>query len=780
MSNESNITDTIKRQRNRLDQLQSITKKPILVKAIEGKYQEGHNYKLFSWNYYCDIWRELTKPIYTRGILSNEICLDPDLKDWNRIVTELKKIQLYCTNESIPLELGYSGGNGIHGHIFFDHNLKIDVDNFDNCKKFDIDLFAVVRNVLLDIILEGAGTNKLALALDSRKVNFSKNRLGSQVREYGTTRPDGHFKTFITEIPETKEKAHTLPLVFPELVQPWPIPDKFNKKINDRIRAEIDKAIGHYDFNTELIDLKGNRLEKFPCLRTLFKIGATSGSRYYGSNSITLMGKQCGLSWKAVEEHIKKFFEKCDITPDEIKLRIDNNKPLYDGDYHFSCNAIKMTFGDDICEFLKCPISEKVKKIQAEAVKKDEIPQRIKDKANQLLDEGKAIECLMATCSKIHVGDETTIKATLGAIGSQSVINSNGIQPKVSGGSGKGKSHAVKSVFHLVPREYIEETSLSAKALFHDNIKPGTIIFSDDVDPNEDIQGVIKRCTTNFQDVTKHKISVKEGSEWTTKTVMIPPRIIWALTSVNDNGSLEYINRQFNLGVDESTNQDNAVWELLTDKAKIAEVAFPINDDVLVCREIIRDIKKHLFSVRIPYAKRIIWNNTDNRRNGAQFLDFIVAFAVFNYRLRAKIDDSTIEANEDDFRDAVSLYSQRAPNQKLKLNDNEIAVLKSMVMNEPYTIEKLQELTKKSYQTIYRMFNGRDGKSGLLEKVPGLAYRPETEFLGEAEIRGEGEHEREYTTVKKTKPKHVYVLTVDLNSLLNFGSIATLKPEVKT
>ncbi len=780
----TSTSDILNLQKIRLDKLQAInsSKKPILIKAIEGKAPDGVTEKerrLYQWNFYSDVWSELTQPIYTRGILPNEICFDPDLKDWNRLKTELQKIQTYCIKDCIPLELGYSGGNGIHVHIFFG-NFKIDIDNFDNCKKYDIDLFKIVRNVLLDIILDGAGTNKLALALDTKKINFGQDRKGSQIREYGTLRPNGSYKTFITTIPDKKPEHKELPLVFPETVGLWVIPEKHNKKINDKIRQEIKKAIEYNNFNTEFIDLRGNRLEKFPCLKTLFKNGSTTGSRYYGSNSITLMGKQCGLSWTATVEHIKKLFEKCEITESEAKLRIDHNKPLFESaDYHFSCRTMKEVFGEDICNFFRCPLCKHPEKIhQADAGKEDEIPQYIKDRANQILDEGKAIEFLMRTYQKMHVGDETTGKATLGAIGSQSVKNSNGIQPKVSGNSGMGKSHAEATIIHLVPSEYVKETSLSGKAAFHANIPPGTIIFSDDADIDDTIQGVIKRSTTNFQKKTNHEISIRDGNEWTTKILTIPERVLWVLTSVADNGSIEFLNRQFNLGVDETTNQDNAVWEFLQKKAKNGETDFPINDDVLICREIIRDIKKHLFTVKIPYSERIEFYNKENRRNGAQFLDFIKSFAVFNYRLRAKIEESTIEANEDDFREALTLYGQRAPNQRLKLNDNEIAILKNMVVNEPYTIEKLQDINKRPYQYIYRMFHGRDGRTGLLEKVPGLTYKPETEFIGDIEIVNEYGSER--TITKKTKPKHVYVLTVDFNSLLNFGTVAALKPEVRS
>lgn len=775
------LNEAIKNQKIWLDKLQEISKKPILVKIKEGATPEGADYDLYNWNYYKDIWSKIKEPIYTRGILNNELCFDPDVKDWKLLREQFKKVLDYLKKEQIPFYLYYSGGNGIHCSIFFD-TFGIDENNFIDAKTYELDLYKIVRKSLIDIILYHSDVNKMVIALDPTKISFSKNRMGSHIRECGTMRADGNYKTLITEIPEAKPGPGILPLIFPEKVIKWEIPEKVNKEVNQKIRDEINRSKDGNHYNLDSVSFQGNELTKFPCMRMLFKIGAKPGSRYPGSNSICLMAKKCGYSWKATEEAIRKFFDKCDITKDEIEEKVSKNKPLFEGDYHFSCGEIKEIFGTDICKFSDCVMREKVEKLRKGAKdsdKEEEIPEHIRDKAKQILDEGKAIEFLVATCAKFHVGDETTIKATFGAIGSQSVINSNGIQPKVSGGSGKGKSHAIKSAFHLVPQEYILETSLSGKALFHLNAKPGTIIFSDDEEPDEIIQNVIKRSTTNFQSKTRHTISVRDGNEWTTKTLIIPARMIWALTSVSDSGSVEYINRQFNLGVDESSEQDNAVWKLLAEKAEIGEVDLSINDDVLICREIIRDIKNHLFAVRIPYAKRIIFNDKQNRRNGAQFLDFIKAFAVFNYRLRVKIDDNTIEANEDDFKKAVSLYSQRAPNQKLKLNDAEIAVLKIMVINEPYTIQKLQEITKQSYQTIYRMFSGRDGRGGLLEKVPGLTYKPETEFLGESEIRGSDEFEKEYTTVKKSKPKKIYILTVDFNSLLSFDTVAELQPEAK-
>jgi hypothetical protein len=428
-------------------------------------------------------------------------------------------------------------------------------------------------------------------------------------------------------------------------------------------------------------------------------------------------------------------------------------------------------------------ISAKVAKLTTDAEKMQEqeaVQDNIKLKATEILERGNPIQYILDTYHKIHVGDEITGKATLAGIGSQSVKNSSGIQPKVSGKSGKGKSHAEKTILHLTPREYIIESSLSDMAVYHLDLKPGTIIFSDDTEVSEGLQGVIKRATTNYQIQTIHTISVKkEGGAWGAMQLTIPPRIMWVLTSVDDNGSIEFLNRQLNLGVDESQDQDKKVMEHHLRKAVTGEVEFSINDDVLVCREIIKDIKSRCLTVRIPYAERIIWNDPENRRNLPQFLDLIKSFAVFDHRHRVHTDENTIEANEIDFETALSLYSTRSINQKFKLNDNELGVLKKMVKGLPHDIKMIQTLTGLSYASVYRLFHGRDGKGGLLNKVPDLIYEPETDYMGETEIVGTDEFERERTITKVTKPRHVYVLNRDFNDISGFGSVASLREAKK-
>ena len=103
----------------------------------------------------------------------------------------------------------------------------------------------------------------------------------------------------------------------------------------------------------------------------------------------------------------------------------------------------------------------------------------IKSKAIEVLRNGDPVDYMIWVYNRLHVGDTQIGKILLLSIGCQSVINSEGLQPKLSGPSGKGKTHAAKSIYHLIPDlGYKLAGSLSAKSLFYfPDMKPGTIVF---------------------------------------------------------------------------------------------------------------------------------------------------------------------------------------------------------------------------------------------------------------------------------------------------------------
>ena len=348
----------------------------------------------------------------------------------------------------------------------------------------------------------------------------------------------------------------------------------------------------------------------------------------------------------------------------------------------------------------------------------DKLPDKILNSAREIMYTGDPVQKIIDTHAKMHVGDEPLARALLVSIGIQSVRNSDGIHPKVSGDSGKGKTHCCKAMMHLLPKKYKFSTTLSDKAIYYMDIPEGAVIFSDDVDLSDSLQGIIKRATSNFQ----------EGDTYTTidinrakQELKIPPRVSWWLTSVDDDQSLQLLNRQFGGGVDESGGQDKAVFEFQKKLLLSGEVGLPENEDVQICRCIIDDIKQQLYTVIVPFADDLLWEDIDNRRNFLIFADIIRAFAVLRHRQRYHTKNNEIIANIEDFNDAKNLYIGRARNQGTKLTDVELKFCNLLNGSGEMDYNVLQKAMGVSQGRISQIIHGKGkGDSGLINKVRGL------------------------------------------------------------
>jgi hypothetical protein len=301
----------------------------------------------------------------------------------------------------------------------------------------------------------------------------------------------------------------------------------------------------------------------------------------------------------------------------------------------------------------------------------------ISQRADDIMNNGDPIDFILNVHSKIHIGDRSTAHQLLVSIGCQSVLNTEGIHAKLSGGSGKGKTHCTKAMAHLIPPEYKLVGKVSDKALFYKkDLLAGTVIFSDDVNLSENMEGVIKEATSNYQTTTIYGTVIDKNYV----QLQIPQRLTFWLTSVNDDQSQQLLNRTFSGGVDESAEQDERVWKFFTNNALMGVYEFDLTEDVEVCREIIRRIKQQLFFVRIPFANDIEWNTKvdDNRRNMGIFLDMIKSCAVLRYQHRDMEvinGKNFINATLQDFTDAKKLYDTRG---KTRVQNSMTMRLKSL------------------------------------------------------------------------------------------------------
>jgi hypothetical protein len=298
-------------------------------------------------------------------------------------------------------------------------------------------------------------------------------------------------------------------------------------------------------------------------------------------------------------------------------------------------------------------------------------------RALSILEYGEPDTFILGTFNTLHVGDREVGEGRLLSTCAQHVRNSLGLQSKLTGGSGKGKSDAEKKMAWLHPQEYYVYARLTDKAIYyHPNLKPGSTIFSDDVKISDELEGVIKTSTSNFQRVTQRLLPVKDkDGNYKGKFQDIPERLNWALTSVRTQGSDELIKRQMGYDVDESAAQDEAYIEFERNRAEKAVDELPITEDILTSREIIRIIKENedgsmrLIGVDMPFYSRIVWTDTENRRNFNIFLDMVRAFTMLRFMQRERSDEGSIIATETDFNDAKRHYSARAGLQKLHLDD---------------------------------------------------------------------------------------------------------------
>lgn len=354
-----------------------------------------------------------------------------------------------------------------------------------------------------------------------------------------------------------------------------------------------------------------------------------------------------------------------------------------------------------------------------EAIEEEEgITDEIRAKAIEVLKSGKPIKFFLDTYNKLHVGDRDLGQLLMYCTGSQLNKTSNGLHPKLSGESGMGKSDAVETFLHCLPSCAYIKTSLSSKAIFYHDIKPGTIIFLDDYKQNDDLDAIIKQTSSRFHEPYQHMTIDKDREA---QIMVAPPEIVWAITSVDSSQDIQVLNRQVGLDVDGSEDQTRAVIDHLLLQAETGEERFPITEDVLICRAMVLELRKHNFKVVIPFAKRIKWEDLSSRRNPSIFLDLVRANAVWHFMQREIVDDEYLSAMEVDFTDARSLYLGRADTLIDKLSKPERRLAEAIIKNngEMYR-EEAADVLKVSVNRISQLVHGENGKTGLLQKLPGF------------------------------------------------------------
>lgn len=346
----------------------------------------------------------------------------------------------------------------------------------------------------------------------------------------------------------------------------------------------------------------------------------------------------------------------------------------------------------------------------------------IRARAVYELQHGDPFQYCFDSYQQSHASDVELGKVTLLSIVNQSVLNSIGIFPKATGGSGKGKTSGKTAVVHLVPPKYVFKRSFSDKALFYFDLPPEAILFFDDRTLSEGMEELVRCVMDDFQG-TKQHTTVQEGKS---HTMNIPPRCMVMFTNVDSSLNIQTANRTVDVTVDESEAADQAVHNIAVKRAEMGAPKYPETFDVMVCREIFRIIKEEIgpFRVVVPYARFINWPGKSNRRNFDIFVDFIHGFTAFRCMQR-KTREGVVFADVCDFDDTVALYRSLSKTQTSKLTERDWLVLQAIFDDDKSaTMKELVEALKPhhlSYYTIRDIIKGRTNRSsGLLDKVDGL------------------------------------------------------------
>jgi hypothetical protein len=281
-------------------------------------------------------------------------------------------------------------------------------------------------------------------------------------------------------------------------------------------------------------------------------------------------------------------------------------------------------------------------------------------------------------------------------------------------------------MYALLPDYRKIEGSLSAKSLFYsDDLQEGTVIFSDDVKIGADLEDTLKRAMSNFQTPTIHR-TLNGNREY--EELTIPPRICWWMTSVNSDYSDELLNRLYDITVDSSVDTDKEVTCQQLSDAVTGKTTLPDIEDqeVRICNEIILRIQKDKFKVIIPFAQRIIWNGSNDRRNLPRFLDLIKGFTVMRHWQRKEEADNVYLADIQDYYDAVALMTSNEEELSTKLTGAEIRFIKwaggkgFLSINEVLNSYFKEDGSQYTHETIRKMVFGTARRAGLLSKVPGM------------------------------------------------------------
>ncbi|MFA5296305.1 MAG: hypothetical protein WC382_12435 [Methanoregulaceae archaeon] len=366
----------------------------------------------------------------------------------------------------------------------------------------------------------------------------------------------------------------------------------------------------------------------------------------------------------------------------------------------------------------------------------DDLPGR--EEALAVLEHGDPLAYLLEVFGREHVGDEILARCMILSMATQAVANTDGLHVSVTGESGKGKTHAFRTMLRQVPDRYKLKSTMSNKALYYmPDLSPRTVLVCDDTDLPDGIQEILKSATSSFREPISH---ASVGKDLTLRNCTIPERCIWWIAKKEGAGDDQVMNRMLTCWIDESPEQDLRVLAAKQEKEQHDPDTIPDETPGLaICRAIWQILHEVMIWVVIPFSEWIRFHAADNRRNPDMLYDLIKGHAVLSFLQReqktARNGTLCISATEEDFSAANEIFTRlngTAGGQESKMTRREsdlVAAIRQAQQDE-VTVQDLQKLTGWSYASIYRTIKGYECRgrnyTGLLEKCPALSLSDRT------------------------------------------------------
>ncbi len=434
------------------------------------------------------------------------------------------------------------------------------------------------------------------------------------------------------------------------------------------------------------------------------------------------------------------------VTLEEFKLYA---KKVYGSDYdpgrtntewkgvdekkRWKCDTIRENF-PEILKFCEtCP---------RKSLDNDYIDAETTKKAIEIMTTGDPIRYILDTWNMFHSGDRSFGYVLLCSSVCSSIAASDGLPINFNGDSGGGKSHACRSMLHLIPRNWWIRRSLSDKVIFYSNsIQPDMIFFSDDVQMSDEFRMIFKNSVSDFQEQIEHEtVNIQRKSE----VLKAPPRLTWWLTAVADIGNDEVERRCLKIVVEVNEARLKTISDRLQKRRKKGEDKYPEDyPEVKICRAIFKELKsrkeKVIFDFNIRFKEGL---STDTQN---MIFELLLATALINKHQRQRDDDGAILATKDDFKTVVDNFADVSDTQVSKLTKSELLVAR-YIKQVGYDVSSntIQEYFKKSKQWVSWVMNGKDGDGGLLSKMPNVVEedvttKDETESVRKKMYRFVGE-----------------------------------------